>query len=178
MPKFFFFFFCIQAPEASGVLDSPSTTWRPPLTCDGEDAEEDGHQCLDADACLGCHSFAEGELAIFIALAHSYGQCASAREAWAPIVRDEHWQHVDLGLLPVKLPILDGDIGGVICKTSTQASVSSSPARYAHPLIHTGWVAYFLQEALLYCDSPSFGWGYVCMWLQREGILGGGSLSL
>lgn len=86
------------------------------LTCDGEDAEEDGHQRLDADAHLGGHLLAQGELAMLVALAHGHVQHAGAREAWPPVVRDEHGQLVDLGALPVKIPVLDYDAGRVIWK--------------------------------------------------------------
>ena len=86
------------------------------LTCDGEDAEEDSYQRLDADAHLGGHLLTQGELAAFVALAHGHIQHAGACEAWPPVVRDEHGQVVDLGALSVKIPILDCDVGRVIWK--------------------------------------------------------------
>lgn len=86
------------------------------LTCDSEDAEEDGDQHGDDVVALVEFPVAEGGLAMLVALAHCHSQRAGACEARPPVVRDEHRQVVDLGMLPVKLPVLDGDVGCVICK--------------------------------------------------------------
>ena len=128
------------------------------LTCDGEDAEEDGDERLDADAHLGGRLLAQGELAVLVALAHGHVQRAGAREAWPPVVRDEHGQVVDLGTLPVKIPVLDYDVGRVIWKrqglgvrlccwsahsliaTDSVAASSRSPRNCASS--HAAWAVY------------------------------------
>ena len=106
------------SPAATPSVQSPRRPLPPfwALTCDGEDAEEDGDERLDADAHLGGRLLAQGELAVLVALAHGHVQRAGAREAWPPVVRDEHGQVVDLGTLPVKIPVLDYDVGRVIWK--------------------------------------------------------------
>lgn len=73
----------VNPSSPSPLVPSPFS-WA--LTCDGEDAEEDGYQRLDADAGLACHLLTVGELAVLIALANGHDQRVGACKAWPPVV--------------------------------------------------------------------------------------------
>lgn len=130
----------------SSPLPAPSRLQA--LTCDGEDAEEDSDQHRDDVVALVEFPVAEGGLAMLVALAHRHGQRAGAGEARPPVVRDEHRQVVDLGMLPVKLPVLDGDVGRVIWKHN-RASESGCAAGSACPLVRPDSVVCLLLGVLL-----------------------------
>lgn len=69
-----------------------------------------------ADADLLCPLLTESEVAFLVALADADDKSVCAGEVGVAVVWDEDRQVVEFGKFPIKLPVFDSDVSGVIWK--------------------------------------------------------------